>query len=297
MEKHPVYRMSDYVNPDSKFHIFTVEGDEKLWIHTHDYIEFVYVHSGSAEEWIGNTMYEVLRGDLLIIDIGQTHKFTATNKITYTNILFNPKAAKDRNLSSPVDIFSPTQLEIFSRIPLKNHGGKFSFSGKERDKVELIIMEMQKIYVGCGCAQDEFLKNHLLNNYMSILLTLLIENGYFDFQEEHLSVEWKKLLDFVDNNLEQKITLSFLSRTFFFNSSYLSRMFKKNFGVSLSKYISQRRCERAKEQLSHTNMSIAEIADSLGFSSSHAFYKTFLRIEGISPTLYRMKTQKKNTNS
>ncbi len=69
--------------------------------------------------------------------------------------------------------------------------------------------------------------------------------------------------------------------------NYLSRLFKKKYGVELSAHISMIRVEKARELLAHTEMSIKDIAARTGFYSSNVFIKTFKKWEGVTPGTYK----------
>ena len=70
-------------------------------------------------------------------------------------------------------------------------------------------------------------------------------------------------------------------------ASYLSRMFRERYGVSILNYISETRIKSAKKALCETKKSIYEIAEENGFLSSNVFIKAFKKQEGITPGAYR----------
>ena len=76
---------------------------------------------------------------------------------------------------------------------------------------------------------------------------------------------------------------------FFINKFYLSRSFKKQYGISLWTYLLQLRITEAKTQLRFTDKTIEQIALDCGFEELNYFSRTFRKIEGISPSEYRRK--------
>ena len=76
--------------------------------------------------------------------------------------------------------------------------------------------------------------------------------------------------------------------------SYLSRLFKLQFGQAPLDYLYQLRIESAKELLSHTAMTMEDIAVRTGFLNGTALIKIFRKIEGITPGAYR-KLMQNNT--
>jgi two-component system response regulator YesN len=75
----------------------------------------------------------------------------------------------------------------------------------------------------------------------------------------------------------------------YLNPSYLSRLFKKETGQSLSDYIGQVRMEEARRLLSQTNMKIVQVAEESGYRNVSHFAKMFKRMTGVTPQEYRNK--------
>lgn len=102
------------------------------------------------------------------------------------------------------------------------------------------------------------------------------------------------LQQYIKKHLAEDLTLTCLSRTFHFNSSYLSRLFKQETGVNLSDYILSCRIEAAKYKLGNTDMKINEIAVSIGYDSLHSFSRLFHNSTGMSPHDYRLSFVQQN---
>ena len=85
------------------------------------------------------------------------------------------------------------------------------------------------------------------------------------------------------------LSITGISAQFHVSKSYLYRAMKDTTGLMLSECIEQIRMEKAVELLSTTSMSIADIADSCGYSATNTFHKAFKKRHGISPSAMRMK--------
>lgn len=70
---------------------------------------------------------------------------------------------------------------------------------------------------------------------------------------------------------------------------YLSKIFKKKTGLSISDYIIQERCKKAKELLVSTDLSISAVISAVGYSHFSHFSKMFKKIMGCTPSEYRKK--------
>jgi LacI family transcriptional regulator len=75
------------------------------------------------------------------------------------------------------------------------------------------------------------------------------------------------------------------------NRRKLERDFRKHLGRSLNEEINQIRIECAKKRLIETNLKIYEVAQQCGFNSIYYFSKTFSRLTGIRPSLYRRRNR------
>ncbi len=94
-------------------------------------------------------------------------------------------------------------------------------------------------------------------------------------------------VNYIYENLHQKITINELARHTGLNPSYLSRLFKKETGVSVTDYIISKKIAAAKNMLKYTDDPISLIAETLAFSSQSHFTKTFRVLESITPKMYR----------
>lgn len=73
------------------------------------------------------------------------------------------------------------------------------------------------------------------------------------------------------------------------SSGYLSRVFKKEVGVSVSEYVRQKKIETATNLLKYSPYSMVDIANRLSFSSQSHFIQTFKKVIGTTPLKYREK--------
>jgi len=97
----------------------------------------------------------------------------------------------------------------------------------------------------------------------------------------------RRLLDYVDANISEDLTLDALAAVACLSPCHLSRSFRRTKGIGLHRYVVQRRLERAKHLLSDTDIPIASIALAVGFTSPAAFATCFRQIVGRAPSSLR----------
>ncbi len=94
-------------------------------------------------------------------------------------------------------------------------------------------------------------------------------------------------LDYIYDHLHTRITVQELANRLNINASYLSRLFKKEVGTSISDYILSKKIETARNMLIYSTYSSAEIATILAFPSQSYFTEVFRKKSGLTPVKYR----------
>lgn len=97
----------------------------------------------------------------------------------------------------------------------------------------------------------------------------------------------RKTIQFINDNLENKLEVTKLADIAGFDVAYYSRLFKEHLGVSPYQFILKRKIERAEALLTTTNIKISEIAYELGFQSHASFTASFHKINGNTPDDFR----------
>ncbi|WP_052099043.1 helix-turn-helix domain-containing protein [Paenibacillus stellifer] len=98
-----------------------------------------------------------------------------------------------------------------------------------------------------------------------------------------------KAYAYIQDNLQRDLTRDDIAAVVSRNPAYLSRLFRKETGLSLSEYITQQRIEQAKKLLAETDDKISSIAEGLGYLHFSYFAKLFRKLTGLTPQDYRKK--------
>lgn len=96
-------------------------------------------------------------------------------------------------------------------------------------------------------------------------------------------------LDLIYDNLHNKITLNDLADNVGLSAPYLSKLFHREVGVTVSQYISQKRVEAAENLLKFSDYSCIEISNYLCFNSESYFIQVFKSYTKLTPKEYREK--------
>ena len=99
-------------------------------------------------------------------------------------------------------------------------------------------------------------------------------------------------VDYIENHLSENLSVASIAHRVGYSDYYLSRLFKKETGLSIDEYARNVKIERAKEMLAFSRDSIHDIAEALGFNGRNYFSVIFRRITGMSPAAYRKQYQR-----
>ncbi len=242
-------------------------------LHTHEFIEIVYIIAGNGIQQINGKDHFVKRGDVTYMKIGDSHKFCSNNGMQVLNCIFMPNAF-------PHHIGNEnTNADSLDAIPNLIHLPSNSIL-----EVENLLLKIER-----ENEERQFAYQSLLKNYASILVTLLFR---YARSESNASTNAfvSSILDYLEENFA-KSSLVLVSKHFNFSPSYFSKLFKKNVGMSFSKYITDRRMRAAIRLITNTNNTVASILKDVGFTEPKQFYKVFREYTGTSPGKYRKAYQ------
>ena len=98
-----------------------------------------------------------------------------------------------------------------------------------------------------------------------------------------------KIAEYIRINAQKGVSVAQTALYFGYNTDYISKLFKKIFGIGIKQYINSERIKYAKDLLLTTNLSVKEIAGTMNFDEENLFIKFFMYHEEISPSEFRDK--------
>ncbi len=131
---------------------------------------------------------------------------------------------------------------------------------------------------------------------LSIWVTTMLQRFIsftFEFDKVKHADAVYKVIEYIKANFQRRMSLEEIAASTYLSKTYLSSLFKKETGYSISEYINIVRIERSKALLMEENISIIDIANLCGFEDQSYFTKVFKHIVGITPKKYR-ETRGKN---
>ena len=102
----------------------------------------------------------------------------------------------------------------------------------------------------------------------------------------------EQIKEYIQANLDQRLSLNNVSAVFGFSPNYLSQLFARQAGCPFVEYVTKEKIRAAKEMMRDGNVKFYEIAERLGFENAFYFGKVFKKIEGCSPREYMQKRKR-----
>ena len=97
----------------------------------------------------------------------------------------------------------------------------------------------------------------------------------------------KKVIDYIERNIEKEINLDKISKNIGYSKFHLNRVFTEQTGITIYKYLQNRRLTIAAEKLVGTDEPITQIAYEAGYDTQQSFSFAFKQIYLYPPKIYR----------
>ncbi len=162
--------------------------------------------------------------------------------------------------------------------------------------IKELLTEMKISHMGDLSLSGEMLLQILkLDKYSDIENTVanmvqeacrLIDEALSD-KNNSIVAQIKKYMD--ENYSDCELTLKVIADKFFINSSYLSRIFKKDTGISFSEYLTKIRIKNATDMLQIQDYKAYQLAQAVGIPDPNYFVKCFKKITGVPFAEYKLK--------
>lgn len=138
-------------------------------------------------------------------------------------------------------------------------------------------------------ASTDYMRDMKINSYLSELLVLIMMESWHpeDATAAKKKASAANVKEYLDREYGSKITLDGLAEKFYINKYYLTKVFKEQYGQSISAYLLNLRITKAKQLLRFSEKSIEEIGIEVGVGAPHYFSQTFKSVEGVPPSVYR----------
>lgn len=244
--------------------------------HMHREFEAILVLSGTLLISCLNEQVVAEPGDMVILNPWKTHEFhTRNGLVTCLIVQVQPEVFRG---------YFPAAAQLrFQTVPLKNV--------PERTRKELleIMLAMGKAYFGMA-PRYEFATMARLNRLFELLLQdgdWIILSSEQARHEAAAQQRLERIMQFVQNNYQQKLFLKQVAAQEHLSESYLTHFVQKHMNITFQDFVALTRFQHARQLLESTEMTVAEICSECGFSDRRYLNKICLQETGMTPKEYR----------
>lgn len=259
-------------------------------VHTHDFIEIMYICSGSITHMFGNSKVVLTEGDVLVIGKNSLHSILTTEKNDIgINLIISHELFE--NLIQSIRLDSELNMNIFSELLGGNNATYCVFHAGNNVAVNN-IMENLIHSVICSDETDSYTLKESLKLLICYLSSInardsaQINNGSYEDKTK------KKIINYIKTSYASA-TLTEAADMLGLSPTYLSRWICQNFSLSFKELLMNERFQVARELLANTNMSIGDIIFYIGYENTSYFHKEFKKRYGMTPKAFRREYQNK----
>lgn len=242
----------------------------------------LYALKGAAHVEVEGVTYTMHHGGLVLFQPGTLYTIYPEPSIEL--IIFDFDFTQDYNQFPGVII----PCSVATYLPEKAHE-RVSFSDAPVFDQPVYFNNITFIEPALQEIVSEFLEKRLLypGKISTLFKSVLFDMARYSKLGGKSDSLVTQIMRYIDTNLSRHITNSEIGAWFNYNPNYLNRLMLRHTGKTLHQYVLQQRLAQSLKLIQTTDMTIAEIAMSLGFNSPSHFSYCFKKELGFSPLQFR----------
>jgi AraC-like DNA-binding protein/mannose-6-phosphate isomerase-like protein (cupin superfamily) len=258
----------------------------KVVEHSHNFIEMIFVYSGQCRQMINGKKVTLQEGDVCFLDTNVKHSIeTAKENDIIINCIMRPSYFDTAFLGrlSENDVLSG--FFIRSIYQTKEFNEYIIFPFQKSSKIKQLMVDIL-----CEYFDKTLCSTEVINSYIIVLFAELLRSYKNTINEQNFyslkNIKISDIILYIENNYKTA-TLESTAKHFYFNSSYLSTIIKKLTGQNFLDILHEIKIKNAYILLRNSDISIAEVANHVGYSNMSFFYKIFKNKYGVTPAKFR----------
>lgn len=264
------------------FELFYYENRTPLTVdlHTHDYYEFYFFLEGNVKTQIGDDIYPVRFGDIMLIPPQVPHRTIIDTQVApYRRFVFWISQEYCNHLLQSSPDYAYIMQYVVTAKKYVFHTDLISFNSVQ-SKILRLLEEMRSQKFGKD-AQISICVNDLI-----LHLNRLAHEQNTPGKKNYDRVLYRQLMEYIEEHLEEDLSLEKIAAEFFVSKYHIAHVFKDNTGLSIHQFITKKRLDLCRDAI-QSKMSITEAYQMFGFGDYSSFYRAFKKEYGISPKDFR----------
>ena len=253
--------------------------------HRHNYVEMVYMCSGSTTHIINDTNRIVLNeGDLLLLNQNVTQEILPASEhdIAVNFIILPEFFDRPFSMMEQENVLRDFMISTLSQDD--SMSSYLHFQAKEILPVQNLMENMIWTLINKDAGTNTINQTTMGLLFMNLsLFTDAINKNNPNQFDQNLVVS---VLKYIETHYKSG-TLSDIADELKQPTYYISRLLKKHTGSNFKELLQQRKLQQAAYLLSQTQLSAETIMDAIGYDNSSYFYRKFREKYGCSPKEYR----------
>lgn len=254
------------------------DGDEIRYMHLHNCIEIACVATGGGEFCLDDHVYPLEKDDMVVVMPYCTHIIREQHEGPYCDYLYFDPVTFLRE-------FCPDALPLCEIFESKNSPACAVLRG---ESVAPLMRRVQEI-------MTELKKNEKHSRFCikGLLLTMIVELVRLLGNEKHIERRVNSVapimpaIRYINEHFSEPIHIETLQDICHLSGTHFRRLFNSIMGCAPLEYIHSLRVNRACDMLLSSDASILNISLSVGFDSVSSFNRQFVKIMGVSPSVWR----------
>ena len=283
--------LKDQALPDLPLIILSAPYDSSN-VHSHDFIELIYVRNGAGIHHHGPNQYHVYAGDCFLVAPGEEHDFVNVRELETINFLFYPDFLDF--LRGPL-LEIPGFVNFFSIEPFFREETAFQHKLHLRPPEQSVLIGLHDRLKRELTTREPGFKVATVAYFLELVIFIsrcyskIVATGNVEKELSRKEEIVSAAISFLEKNYVEDIKLNDVARSAFISSSRLCHLFKETTGMPIFDYLNKMRCDQACRLLADTSDKLPDIAALIGFHDPSYFGRIFKKITGMSPSEYRKK--------
>ncbi|MDD3885941.1 MAG: helix-turn-helix domain-containing protein [Victivallaceae bacterium] len=260
--------------------------------HGHSFLEIVVILAGKGLHVVGDTISEISDGDVLLIYPGAVHAYNNTETLGLVNVVYDPAT-----LALPM--LDGGAMPLFQRFMTQHTGVP-----EEKIAAPLLCLtkpEKRKVVGLIHRLADELASKRAGHMFMSLtifmeLIATLCRCEKATASDNDVEYMVGDAINYMHTHLAEPFSLAKLMGKVNMTRRSFFRHFRKATGSTPAEYLKGLRFSCALNLLSHSDLSIEEIASRCGFCSGNYLCRLFRERSGMSPRQFRTAMKSKDIN-